>query len=278
MTAPAGIPISSRARFGTLLLFGVVVGITFTTAWWLGSPRALGWALAGGVGAIPVVWLLGPPFRTRPGFAIGVGVLLIHVAAGGAGVAGGLPWIELLKFTLQGALLGAAAGVRVERGALRTWHGVATVALPLILGALARQQVALETAEGIRLQEVLGASIANGSAFPDTSDIGRHARIWVVDRETARIVASPDHKAGDLGDLGLEHPGRMLTEAGGAYATRLVRHAVVAWHAVPGRNDVGVVVIVYEPTSDFDAVLGWSLLTLIMVVGAGMLATGMRQG
>jgi hypothetical protein len=93
----------------------------------------------------------------------------------------------------------------------------------------------------------------------------------VVDRETARIVASPDHKGGDLGDLGLEHPGRMLTEGGGAYATRLVRHAVVAWRAVPGRNDVGVVVIVYEPTSDFDETLRWALLMFLMVVGEGVL-------
>ena len=271
MTAAADAPVSPRARFGMLLLFGVVVGITFTTAWWLGSPRALGWALAGGIGAIPVAWLLGRVLRSRPGLAVALGILVIHVVAGVCGVLGGLPWVELLKFALQGALLAAAAGVRIQRGALPVWQAIATVALPLLLGALARQQVAVETAEGIRLQEVLGASISEGSAFPDTGEVGRHAKVWVVDRETARIVASPDHKAGDLGDLGLEHPGRMLTEAGGAYATRLVRHAVVAWRAVPGRNDVGVVVIIYEPTSDFDEALGWSLLTLMVVVGAGAL-------
>jgi hypothetical protein len=274
MTAPTGLPISSRARFGTLLFVGVVVGITFTTAWWLGSPRALGWSLAGGIGALPLAWLLGRALPGRPSLALALGILLLHVAAGGAGVAGGLPWVELLKFALQGALLGAAAGVRTRRGMLPGRQAAVTVALPLILGALARQQVALETAEGVRLQEVLGASIANGSAFPDTGAIGRHARIWVVDRETARIVASPDHKAGDLGDLGLEHPGRMLTEAGGAYATRLARHAVVAWRAVPGRNDVGVVVIVYEPTSDFDEALGWELLAQLAVLGAGIVVVG----
>ncbi len=273
MTAPAVLP-ASRPRFGTLLLFGGVVGITFTTAWWLGSPRAIGWALAGGLGVIPVAWLLGRLLQSRPGLSVALGVLLIHVGAGVAGGLGGLPWVELLKFALQGTLLGAAAGVRIERGTLPSWQVVATVALPLILAALARQQVALEIVEGVRLQDVLGVSIAKGSAFPDSSEVGPHARVWVVDRETARIVASPDHKAGDLGDLGLEHPGRMLTEAGGAYATRLVRHAVVAWRAVPGRNDVGVVVIVYEPTSDFDAPLGWELLLLLVVAGAGVVVAG----
>ena len=277
MTAPA-LPTLSPRRLFTILLFSGVVGVTFTTAWWLGSPRAGGWALAGGVGAIPVAWLLARLLRARPGLAVALGVLLIHVVAGVTGGLGGLPWVELLKFTLQGTLLGAAAGVRVERGTLPAWQGIATVALPLIFAVLARQQVGLETAEGVRLQEVVAASIAKGSAFPDTSDVGPHTRIWVVDRETARIVASPDHKAGDLGDLGLEHPGRMLTEAGGAYATRLSRHAVVAWRAVPGRNDVGVVVIVYEPTSDFDSALGWELLTLLVVVGAAVLVTGKRQG
>ena len=268
MTAPAVASASPRRLFGTLLLFGGVVGVTFTTAWWLGSPRAIGWTLAGGVGAIPVAWLLGRLLRSRPGLSVALGVLLIHVVAGVCGGLGGLPWVELLKFTLQGTLLGAAAGVRIERGTLPAWQVVATVAVPLILAALARQQVALETAEGVRLRDVLGVSIAKGSAFPDSGEVGPHARVWVVDRETARIVASPDHKAGDLGDLGLEHPGRMLTEAGGAYATRLTRHAVVAWRAVPGRNDVGVVVIIYEPTRDFDEALGWTLLTLLMVVGA----------
>ena len=275
MTAPTLPPAAPRRLF-TTLLFGGVVGVTFTTTWWLGSPRACGWALAGGVGAIPVAWLLGRLLRSRPGLAVALGVLLIHVAAGVAGGFGGLPWVELLKFTLQGTLLGAAAGVRVQRGALPAWLGIATVAVPLILAVLARQQVALEIGEGIRLQDVVAASIARGSAFPDSGEVGPHARIWVVDRETARIVASPDHKGGDLGDLGLEHPGRMLTEAGGAYATRLSRHAVVAWRAVPGRNDVGVVVIVYEPTSDFDSALGWELLTLLVVVGPGVLVAGRR--
>ena len=276
MTAPAIAPASSRPLLGTLLLFGGVVGITFTTAWWLGSPRAIGWTLAGGLGAIPVAWSLGRLLRSRPGLAVALGVLLIHVAAGVCGGLGGLPWVELLKFTIQGTLLGAAAGVRMERGTLPARQVVAAVAVPLILAALARQQVALETAEGVRLQEVLGASIAQGSAFPDSGAVGPHAKLWVVDRETARIVASPDHKAGDLGDLGLEHPGRMLTEAGGTYSTRLTRHAVVAWRAVPGRNDVGVVVIVYEPTSDFDATLGWELLLLLAVVGAGVLVAGKK--
>ena len=276
MTAPAVASASPRRLFGTFLLFGGVVGVTFTTAWWLGSPRAIGWTLAGGVGAIPVAWLLGRLLRSRPGLSVALGVLLIHVVAGVCGGLGGLPWVELLKFTLQGTLLGAAAGVRIERGTLPAWQVVATVAVPLILAALARQQVALETAEGVRLQDLLGVSIAKGSAFPDSGEVGPHARVWVVDRETARIVASPDHKAGDLGDLGLEHPGRMLTEAGGAYATRLTRHAVVAWRAVPGRNDVGVVVIIYEPTRDFDEALGWTLLTLLMVVGPGVVVIGKR--
>ncbi len=277
MTAPAVLP-SSRPLFGTLLLFGGVVGITFTTAWWLGSPRAVGWAVAGGIGAIPVAWLLGRLLRSRPGLSVALGVLLIHVMAGICGGLGGLPWVELLKFTLQGTLLGAAAGVRIERGALPSWQVIATMALPLILAVLARQQVALEIAEGIRLQDVLGVSIAKGSAFPDSGEVGPHTKVWVVDRETARVVASPDHKAGDLGDLGLEHPGRMLTEAGGAYATRLVRHAVVAWRAVPGRNDVGVVVIIYEPTSDFDSALGWTLLLLCIVTAAGMLVAENEKG
>ena len=123
---------------------------------------------------------------------------------------------------------------------------------------------------------VMMASQVDRYGNQNFSAVGPHAKLWVVDRETARIVASPDHKSGDLGDLGLEHPGRMLTEAGGTYSTRLTRHAVVAWRAVPGRNDVGVVVIVYEPTSDFDATLGWELLLLLAVVGAGVLVAGKR--
>ncbi|MEP6745738.1 MAG: hypothetical protein ABJB33_09615, partial [Gemmatimonadota bacterium] len=174
----------------------------------------------------------------------------------------------------QGTLLGAAAGVRMGRGHLPPPLAMVTLAIPLVLAVLARQQVGLELAEGSRLQTVLAASIARGTAFPDSGDVGRHARVWVVDRGTARIVAAPDGASGDLGDLGLEHPGRMLTEDGGAYATRLSRHAVVAWRAVPGRNDVGVVVVIYEPTSDFDSALGWELLLLVVVVGMGVVVAG----
>ena len=50
-----------------------------------------------------------------------------------------------------------------------------------------------------------------------------------------------------------------------------VRCAVVAWRAVPGVNDVGVVVLVYEPTSDFTGPLVWELLTLIVIVGMGLI-------
>lgn len=276
MTAPASTFESPLRSFGHLVLFGGFAGLTFAAAWWLGSPRAMGWALAGAAGAIPIAWLLGwlLPWKGAP--ALALGVLLIHLGAGTAGALGGLPWVELLKFALQGTFLGLLAGVRTGRGRVPVTLAIAAVATPLILAVLARQQVALEVAEGVRLQQVLAGTIARGSAFPDSGDVGRHARVWVVDRGTARIVASPDGAGGDLGDLGLEHPGRMLTESGGAYATRLARHAVVAWRAVPGQNDVGVVVVIYEPTSDFDAALGWELLTLLMVVGAGAVIAGKR--
>ena len=264
MTAP--VP-ASRPRFGILLLFGVVAGAAFAAPWWLGSPRAMGWAAAGAGAAIPLAWALGLWKRLSAPLAIGMGVFLIHLAAGGAGVAGGLPWIEGLKFLLQGTVLGAAVGLRWAQGSLSAPIGVVTVAVPLILTTLARQQVGLEEREGLRLQGVLAEAIVRGTAFPDSDSVGTHAKVWVIDRGTARIVAAPDGKSGDLDGLGLEHPGRVLTEPGGAYATRLGRHAVLAWRAVPGVNDVGVVVLVYEPTEDFAGPLAWEMLTLLAVVG-----------
>lgn len=261
---------TSRPRFGVLLLFGIVAGAAFAAPWWLGSPRAMGWAAAGAGAAIPLAWALGLWKRLSAPLAIGAGVLLIHLAAGGAGVAGGLPWIEALKFVLQGTVLGAAAGVRWSRGSLPAGIAVVTVAVPLILTTLARQQVGLEEREGLRLQGVLAEAIGRGTAFPDSDSVGAHAKVWVIDRGTARIVAAPDGKSGDLDGLGLEHPGRVLTESGGAYATRLGRHAVLAWRAVPGVNDVGVVVLIYEPTDDFAMPLVWELLTLMVVVGMGV--------
>lgn len=267
---------ASRPRFGVLLLFGVVAGAAFAAPWWLGSPRAIGWAAAGAGAAIPLAWALGLWKRLSAPLAVGMGVLLIHLAAGGAGVAGGLPWIEGLKFLLQGTLLGAAAGVRWSRGSLPASIAVVTVAVPLILTTLARQQVGLEEREGLRLQEVLADAVARGTAFPDSDSVGTHTKVWVIDRGTARIVAAPDGKSGDLDGLGLEHPGRVLTEMGGAYATRLGRHAVLAWRAVPGVNDVGVVVLIYEPTTDFAAPLAWELLTLVAVVGMGAVIAGKR--
>lgn len=273
MTAPAP---TSRPRFGILILFGVMAGAAFAAPWWLGSPRAMGWAAAGAGAAIPLAWALGLWKRLSAPLAIGMGVLLIHLAAGGAGVAGGLPWVEGLKFVLQGAVLGAAAGVRWRQGSLPASIAVVAVAVPLILTTLARQQVGLEEREGIRLQGVLAEAVARGTAFPDSDSVGTHAKVWVIDRGTARIVAAPDGKGGDLDGLGLEHPGRVLTEAGGAYATRLSRHAVLAWRAVPGVNDVGVVVLIYEPTTDFAGPLVWELLTLMAVVGMGVVVAGKK--
>jgi hypothetical protein len=270
VTTPAVSTPTPLRSFGHLLYFGGLAGAAFGSIWWLGSPRAMGWALAGGAGAIPLAWLLGRLLPGRSTLSLALGVLLVHLLGGVAGALGGLPWVEVLKFVLQGTFLGLLAGARVGWGRVPVGLGIAAVAVPLVLALLARQQVALEFEEGIRLQEVLAASIATGTAFPDSGEVGSGARVWVVDRGTARIVASPTGAAGELADLGLEHPGRMLTEAGGAYATRLTRHAVVAWRAVPGRSDVGVVIIIYEPTSDFDAPLGWALLTLVTVVGAGV--------
>ncbi|HVX89947.1 MAG TPA: hypothetical protein VG940_13515 [Gemmatimonadales bacterium] len=274
MTAP--VP-ATRPRLGILLLFGVLAGTAFAAPWWLGSPRALGWAAAGAGAAIPLAWALGLLRRVPAPLGLGLGVFLIHLAAAGAGIAGGLPWIEGLKFLVQGTLLGLAAGVRWRDGALPAPLGVLTVAAPLILTTLARQQVGLEAQEGIRLQGVLAEAIGRGTAFPDSDSVGAHAKVWVIDRGTARIVAAPDGKGGDLDGLGLEHPGRVLTESGGAYATRLGRHAVLAWRAVPGVNDVGVVVLVYEPTSDVAAPLGWELLTLLAVVGMGIVLATPRK-
>ena len=268
MTTPAA-PTPLR-WFGHLFFFGALAGATFASVWWLGSPRALGWALAGAAGAVPVAWLLGRLLPGRTTLALALGVLLVHLAGGVAGAVAGLPWVEVLKFALQGTFLGLLAGARVGWGRVPTGLGIGAVATPLVLGLLARQQVTLEMEEGLRLQGVLAAAVSRGTAFPDSGEVGPHARVWVIDRGTARIVASPTGTAGELADLGLEHPGRMLTEEGGAYATRLARHAVVAWRAVPGRNDVGVVIVIYEPTGDFDGPLAWTLLTLSMVVGAGV--------
>ncbi len=256
-----------------LVLFGIIAGVTFASPWWLGSPQAMAWTVAGMALALPVAWGVGKIPRLRGPLGVGAGVLLIHLAAAGAGVAGGLPWIELFKFAIQGALLGAAAGYRSARGSLSPSLIVATVSAPLILAALARQQVGLEEREGGRLQGVLAEAISRGTAYPDKDSIGGRARVWVIDRATARIVAAPDGSSGDLDALGLEHPGRILTERGGAFATRRREHGVVAWRAVPAPNDVGVVVTIYEPTRDFDAPLAWTLLELIVVAGmAGVLA------
>lgn len=259
-----------------LLLFGIIAGVTFTVAWWLGSPLAAGWAFAGAMAALPLAWGAARLLRPRIGVALGVGVLVLHVAAGTVALFGGLPLIEGFKFALQGTILGAAAGLAARDGSIPRPFALLVVAFPLLLGALARHQVALETAEGIRLQQVLEATIARGTAFPDSDAIGDHAKVWVVDRGTARIVAAPDGHGGDLGDTPLEHPGRMLSEMTGAYATRLHRHAVVAWHAVLGRDDVGVVVIIYEPSSDFEGPLALDLLVLLAVVGVGVVAVGKR--
>ena len=267
MTAPSA---PTPRLFLPILLFGGLAGVTFTVAWWLGSPRAAGWALAGGVAALPVAWGVARGLSVRPAIAVGAGVLLMHLVAGVAGVVGGLPVIEGLKFVLQGTVLAAAAGLRVRDGAIPQRIALLVMAFPLLLGALARHQVALETSEGIRLQSVLRETIAQGRAFPDSEAIGPHAKVWVVDRGTARIVAAPDGHGGDLAGTPLEHPGRLLTEMGGAYATRLTRHAVVAWRAVLGRDDVGVVVVIYEPTQDFDGALALDLLVLLAVVGVGV--------
>ncbi|HET7041947.1 MAG TPA: hypothetical protein VFI13_08000 [Gemmatimonadales bacterium] len=270
-TAPA-----RPSRLPPVLLLGGIAGVACTVAWWLGSPMAAGWALAGAVAALPFAWGATRLFASRPALGTALGVLLLHLGAAVGAVLGGLPPVEGLKFLLQGTLLGAAAGLRVRDGAIPRPVALGIVAFPLLLGALARHQVALETSEGIRLQEVLGATIAAGRAFPDSSAIGAHAKVWVVDRGTARIVAAPDGRGGDLGDTPLEHPGRLLSEMQGAYATRLHRHAVVAWRAVLGRDDVGVVVVIYEPTSDFDLPLAFDLLVLLTVVGVGVVVAGKR--
>lgn len=274
MTAPAA-PSAPRS-LAPLLLFGVLAGVTFTVAWWLGSPKAAGWAAAGGAGAIPFAWGVTRLFRRRPMLGLSLGILFLHLVAAAAGLLAGLPIIEGAKFLLQGTLLGAAAGVRGRDGRLPPTMIALVASFPLLLGALARHQVGLEVAEGLRLRQVLNETVDRGRAFPDSDAIGPHAKVWVVDRGTARIVAAPDGHGGDLADTPLEHPGRMLTEMGGDYATRLHRHAVVAWRAVLGREDVGVVVIIYEPTSDFDEPLAWDLLTLLMVVGMGTVLAGRR--
>lgn len=276
MTAPAATPASSPRSLGPLLLYGLLAGVTFTVAWWLGSPKAAGWAAAGGAGTLPLAWGATRLLRRRPALGLALGILLLHLVAATAAVLGGLPTIEGLKFLLQGTLLGAAGGIWRRDGTLPSPLIVLIVAFPLLLGALARHQVALEVAEGLRLRQVLNATVDRGRAFPDSDAIGAHAKVWVVDRGTARIVAAPDGHGGDLGDTPLEHPGRMLTEMGGDYATRLHRHAVVAWRAVLGRDDVGVVVIVYEPTSDFDQPLAWDLLVLLCVVGMAVVIAGKR--
>ena len=274
MTAPSAPP--APRLLAPILLFGGIAGVAFTVAWWLGSPKAAGWAFAGAVAALPVAWGAARLLRARPGLAVGLGVLLLHLAAGVAGVLGGLPVIEGVKFLLQGTLHAAAAGLHARDGTVPRAVALIVVAFPLLLGALARHQVALETAEEHRLQEVLQATIARGTAFPDSDEIGPHAKVWVVDRGTARIVAAPDGHGGDLGDTPLEHPGRLLSELAGGYSTRLHRHAVVAWRAVLGRDDVGVVVVIYEPSSDFEGPLALDLLVLLAVVGVGVVVVGKR--
>ena len=267
-----------RRLLAPLSFFGLLAGAAFAAPWWLGSPRALGWAAAGAGAALPLAWGLGLWRRIPAPVALFAGVLLIHATAAGSGVAGGLPWIEGLKLLLQGALLGLGASLRYTQGSIPAPAAVVITALPLILTAQARAQEGLEAREGRRLQLVLAEAIARGTAFPDSDSVGRHARVWVIDRGTARIVAAPDGKGGDLEELDLEHPGRLLTEPGGAYVSRLGRHAVVAWRAVPGEADVGVVVVVYEPAGDFAVPLIWQLLTLLAVTALGVVLAGTTKG
>src|SRR5690348_6213964 len=135
MTAPAAHP--APRSLAPLLLFGVLAGVTFTVAWWLGSPMAAGCAAAGGAGAIPLAWGITRLLRRRPPLGLAAAVLLVHLVAAAAGVFGGLPIVEGLKFLLQGTLLGAAAGMWRRDGALPPILIALVAAFPLVLGALA---------------------------------------------------------------------------------------------------------------------------------------------
>lgn len=266
-------PIPPLRALGLLLLFGVLGGATFATAWWLGPENSGVAALIGLLAALPAGWGITRVAKLPAALSLFLGVLLLHLGAGIGGGVVGLPLIEVAKLLLQGALLGGLAGARLL-GRTPVPLIVAATGFPVVFALLAREQVALERAEGGRLQEVILAGIARGSAFPDSSEVGPNTRVWVIDRASSRIVAAPDARGGELGELGLEHPGMVVTEPSGSYATRRREHAIVAWRAVPRRGDVGVVIVVYEPTGDFDGSLAWTMAGLLVVLGMGVVLVG----
>jgi hypothetical protein len=270
-------PLPPLRALGLLLLFGVLGGTTFATAWWLGPENSGLAALIGVLAALPVGWGITRIGRLSAPLTLFLGVVVVHLGAGIGGVVVGLPLIEVAKLLLQGALLGGLAGSRVL-GSTPIPLIVAATGFPVLFALLTAQQKGLEVSEGARLQEVIASSIARGSAFPDSTEVGPNARVWVIDRASSRIVAAPDARGGELGELGLEHPGMVVTEPAGSYATRRGEHAVVAWRAVPRREDVGVVIVIYEPTSEFNGAMAWTLLGMLAVMGMGVVLVGKRQG
>lgn len=270
-------PLPPLRALGLLFLFGVIGGTTFASAWWLGPENSGVAALIGLLAALPAGWGITRIGRLSAPLSLFLGVVVVHLGAGIGGAVVGLPLIEVAKLLLQGALLGGLAGSRVL-GTTPIPLIVAATGFPVLFALLTAQQKGLEVSEGARLQEVIAASIARGRAFPDSTEVGPNARVWVIDRASSRIVAAPDARGGELGELGLEHPGMVVTEPMGTYATRRGEHAVVAWRAVPRREDVGVVIVIYEPTSDFDGALAWTLLGMLAVMGMGAVLVGKRQG
>src|SRR6478609_7978168 len=209
-----------------------------------------------------------------------------------------LPPLETFKVILQGPVFGALFAVsgalltdaelqrlsnvmalplhsqRLGRTLRRQVAAVAitlvlTVALPLIMLGLAREQSALERERGALLLEALKDGVRNGTPIPDLSSFGENTVARVVDRATGMITLGPDAGA-SIDDLGLDQTGEIVTGRAGWLASRNVRHQVVAHLPIARPNDPGVILLAVSPLSDYGAPL-WRAFALALAVLLGAL-------
>lgn len=338
MTAPATAPLdprTARDQFGRRLAFRLwvlsiafwwVLGIPFSTAWWLLNDLQLKWVficygwevpVIGWTGAALVPWWLWRRLSARlergdpsaevmlARFPRTVGTAIMVTSCAGyllgavqISLITALPPLETFKVVLQGpvfgALFGVAGGLLVDAEMQRLSNVMAlplqsqrpgrtlrrqvalvaitlviTVALPLIMLGLAREQSALERERGALLLEALEDGVRNNIPLPDLSSFGEHTVARVVDRATGIIKLGPD-TGRSVDDLGLDHTGEIMTGRAGWLASRHERHRVVAHLPLALANDPGVVLLAVSPLSDYGGPL-WSATALALAVLLGAL-------
>lgn len=325
---------TARGQFGRRLAlrlwflsiaFWWVLGIPFSTAWWLLNDLQLKWVficygwevpVIGWSGAVLVPWWIWTRLSARldrgdPGAEADlarvpatVGIAIFTTSCVGyllgaiqISIITALPPLETFKVILQGPVLGALFAVsgalladaelqrlsnvmalplhhqRVGRTLRRQVAAVAitlvlTVALPLIMLGLAREQSALERERGALLLEALKDGVRNGTPTPDLSSFGDETVARVVDRATGIIKVGPDAGA-SIDTLGLDHTGEIMTGRAGWLPSRNVRHQVVAYLPIALANDPGVVLLATSPLADYGAPLwGATALALAVLLGA----------